>query len=206
MFEIEIEISSSGSSGRVRGGEKHEIYAAAFGDHLFYDLFSQGRGGPWPPRPPLDPLLISVKIYSHTQNLNRWYSTGCLQTINVNIATCSGGSKDQPPPQPPGPNSFNFMQFWGEFWQNRMLAPPGGLAPPPRGNPGSVTEVLEYSLYFNQQYSSNWNTADSSTDYILSQTRVITQLQSEAVRMHVPGGFHQRSFEVLVSRVVHIGS
>ena len=44
--------SSSGSSGRVRGAEKHEIYAAAFGGHLFYDLFSQGRGGPWPPRPP----------------------------------------------------------------------------------------------------------------------------------------------------------
>ena len=24
------------------GGEKYEIYAAAFGGHLFYDLFSQG--------------------------------------------------------------------------------------------------------------------------------------------------------------------
>ena len=45
-------LSSSGSSGRVRGAEKHEIYAAAFGGHLFYDPFSQGRGGPWPPRPP----------------------------------------------------------------------------------------------------------------------------------------------------------
>ena len=44
--------SSSGSSGRVRGAEKHEIYAAAFGGHLFYDLFLQGLGGPWPPRPP----------------------------------------------------------------------------------------------------------------------------------------------------------
>ena len=27
------------------GGEKHEIYSAAFGDNLFYDLFLQGRGG-----------------------------------------------------------------------------------------------------------------------------------------------------------------
>ena len=44
--------TSSGSSGRVRGGaEKHEIYAAAFGGHLFYDLFSQSWGA-WPPRPP----------------------------------------------------------------------------------------------------------------------------------------------------------
>ena len=52
-------LDSSGSSGRVRGGgEKHEIHAVAFGSHLFYDLFLQGRGEPWPPRPPLDPLLI----------------------------------------------------------------------------------------------------------------------------------------------------
>ena len=42
-------LGSSGSSGRVRGGEKHEIYAAAFGGHLFYDLFLQGRGAPRPP-------------------------------------------------------------------------------------------------------------------------------------------------------------
>ena len=33
------------------GAEKHEIYVAAFGGHLFYDLFSQGQG------PPPDPLL-----------------------------------------------------------------------------------------------------------------------------------------------------
>ena len=26
------------------GGKKHEIYVAAFGGHLFYDLFFQGRG------------------------------------------------------------------------------------------------------------------------------------------------------------------
>ena len=45
--------ASSGSSGRVRGGaEKHEIYVAAFGGHLFYDLFLQGQGGHGPPWPP----------------------------------------------------------------------------------------------------------------------------------------------------------
>ena len=32
------------------GGEKHEIYVAVFGHHLFYDLFLQVRG--WPSRPP----------------------------------------------------------------------------------------------------------------------------------------------------------
>ena len=34
------------------GGNKHEIYAAAYGSHLFYDLFSQSRGGAWSPWPP----------------------------------------------------------------------------------------------------------------------------------------------------------
>ena len=38
--------------GKGGGAEKHEIYAAAFGGHIFYDLFLQGQGGPWPPRPP----------------------------------------------------------------------------------------------------------------------------------------------------------
>ena len=57
-------VNSIGSSGRVGGGgKKHEIYVAAFGGHLFYDLFVQGLrgGGPWPPRhPPLDPLLVNA--------------------------------------------------------------------------------------------------------------------------------------------------
>ena len=35
-----------------RGAKKHEIYVAAFGGHLFYDLFVQGWGGAWPPRHP----------------------------------------------------------------------------------------------------------------------------------------------------------
>ena len=67
----------------------------------------------------------------------------------------SGGSKgegvrDAPPP-PGGPNSFNFMQFFGKIWQNRMLVPPGELAPPPRGNPGSATacsSILHRNHYF----------------------------------------------------------
>ena len=36
-------------------------------------------------------------------------------------------------------NFFIFMQFLGGNWSNRLLAPPLGLAPPPLGNPGSVT-------------------------------------------------------------------
>ena len=37
--------SSGGSSGQLRGGEQHEIYAAAFGGHLFMTYFHRAGGG-----------------------------------------------------------------------------------------------------------------------------------------------------------------
>ena len=97
-----MSIFSSGSSGRVRGGaEKHKIYAAAFGGHLFYDLFSQGQGGPSPP--PLDPLLIFSVSEAISWNLdyhvlsearhqcglvsNLFTRTNC-RTVNRNV--CDG--------------------------------------------------------------------------------------------------------------------
>ena len=52
---------SSGSSGRVsgEGAEKNQIYAAAFGGHLFYDKFLQSRGrGLWPTLPPGSPTDV----------------------------------------------------------------------------------------------------------------------------------------------------
>ena len=58
-------------------------------------------------------------------------------------------------PPPGGPNSFNFMQFLGNFDKIVCWRPPGELAPPPRGNPGSATvNVLKktggYVLNFNK--------------------------------------------------------
>ena len=47
----------------------------------------------------------------------------------------SGGSKGAPA----GSKFFQFQEVFGKIWQNCMFAPPGGLAPPPRGNPGSPT-------------------------------------------------------------------
>ena len=44
-------------------------------------------------------------------------------------------------PTPRGPNSFNFMQFLLKFGKIVCWHPTGELAPPPRGNPGSATEL-----------------------------------------------------------------
>ena len=63
------------------GAQKHEIYAAAFGGHLFYELFLQGRGrahGPLGP-PSLDPLLSMLNTHEDLYN--------CWQTIKLIVAT-----------------------------------------------------------------------------------------------------------------------
>ena len=46
------------------------------------------------------------------------------------------------PSRPPGPNSFNFMQFLGKFGKIVCWHPPGELAPPLPGNPGSATDLV----------------------------------------------------------------
>ena len=70
----------------------------------------------------------------------------CSYLLHSLWTISSGGSKGGARnAHPRGPNSFNFMQFFGKIWQNRMLAPPGGLVPPPRGNPGSAIDQLTCS-------------------------------------------------------------
>ena len=44
---------------------------------------------------------------------------------------------------PPRSRLFQFHAVFGKIWQNCILAPPGELAPPPWGNPGSTTGVKE---------------------------------------------------------------
>ena len=55
--------------------------------------------------------------------------------IVFTVADLGGASGAHPP------MAEKFSQFPAVFrkiWQNHMLAPPGGLAPPPTGNPGSA--------------------------------------------------------------------
>ena len=51
------------------------------------------------------------------------------------------GSENITLPDPQGTKFFQFHAFLGKIWQNRVLAPPGELAPLPWGNPGSATAV-----------------------------------------------------------------
>ena len=54
-FSLKI---SSGSSGRVRGGPRNmKSMRPPLAAIFFMTYFYRARGGPWPPRPPLDPLL-----------------------------------------------------------------------------------------------------------------------------------------------------
>ena len=57
--------------------------------------------------------------------------------------------------RPPGPKFFQFHAVFGKIWQNHMLAPPGELAPPPQGNPGSATghSLLLIIYVENQKWS-----------------------------------------------------
>ena len=48
------------------------------------------------------------------------------------------GGREGRVPSPPGSKFFQFHAVFGKIWQNRILAPPGELAPPPRENPGSA--------------------------------------------------------------------
>ena len=67
--------------------------------------------------------------------------------------------------------SFLFFQFhavFEKFWQNRMLAPPGQLAPPPRGNPGSATGHFENDnvrMYRNHLSIRTWIEKKSYPEY-----------------------------------------
>ena len=70
----------------------------------------------------------------------------------------SGGSKGALPPI----QILSICAVFGKIWQNHMLAPPPGwLAPPPLGNPGSATEslfesrIMNSHIFFTADFSSS---------------------------------------------------
>ena len=78
-------------------------------------------------------------IFPRTDNRHDWkhyLNTRLLNWKMIPVADLRGAQGTHPPG---GPNSFNFMQFLGNFGKIVCWRPPGELVPPPRGNPGSAT-------------------------------------------------------------------
>ena len=86
-------------------------------------------------------LTNATHIVQHTERTQRDDTYVRNRTEDTPSGGSKGGARDAPPG---GANSFNSMQFLGNFgkivcWRP---PPPGELAPPPRGNPGSATAHL----------------------------------------------------------------
>ena len=77
-----IQRPGGGEGGRC---EKHEIYVAAFGGHLFYDLFVQGWGGMAPSAPPW------IRYWTNSSNYMKvslfWKILECLFHVLVDLLT-----------------------------------------------------------------------------------------------------------------------
>ena len=68
----------------------------------------------------------------------------------LNRGGSKGGARDA---RARGPNSFNFMQFFGKFGKSYVGAP-RVLAPPHQGNPGSATDMTRLFLNFLERVGS----------------------------------------------------
>ena len=100
----------------------------------------------------------------------------------------SDGSRGGRPP-PTAQNFLNFMQFFGNFGKIICWSPlPGGLAPPPTGNPVSAPAIyLQCSLLFRSWDVSKYGIRCQLAKGIIFYLRFFTTLQfhSRAVRAAV---------------------
>ena len=77
-----------------------------------------------------------------TSYVHEWLYKGCGYCTDLSgPCTVVDLRRVQGMHAPGGPNSFNFMQFLGKFGKI-VCWPPRGLAPPPRGIPGSATAAV----------------------------------------------------------------
>ena len=66
-------------------------------------------------------------------------------------------------------NVLNFIQFFGKFWQNRMLAPQKMLAPTPTGNPGSAPGSYPFGHFLNSSTRSTVSLLKVHRDQIIAE-------------------------------------
>ena len=125
---------SSGSSSWVRGGEKHEIYAAAFGGHLFYDLLSQGGGGGgMAPSPPAGSATGGAPNFSISLGVSEIFD----ELLGWHIPWSSGGSRKVRATCAPTLSPVFLYSFRQKIMLNNRLAPPSRVDSPVRGRASS---------------------------------------------------------------------
>ena len=78
-----------------------------------------------------------------TFNCKRWIQGECQSLEDLR-----GLQGTHAPPPAWASKLFQFHAVCGKMWQNRVLVPPGGLAPPPQGNPGSTNADIALTPYF----------------------------------------------------------
>ena len=71
-------------------------------------------------------VTVCVCVLNHQNHHKLVHFREWTGTLKSGIKI-SGGSNGRMRDTPWGLNSFNFMQFFGEFWQNRTLAPPSPM-------------------------------------------------------------------------------
>ena len=95
-------------------------------------------------------IVCILQLGSHPVYCEKESSQQIALNHLINEYQISGGSKggrEGRAPLPGDPNSFNFKQFLGKFGKIIFWCPPGELAPPPWGNPGSTTaNYINYCL------------------------------------------------------------
>ena len=85
--------------------------------------------------------LVRTAVLPPHPVLQQWQQNNVTkqrEVIKQPVADLHSKILDAPPPG--GPNSFNFMQFLGNFGEIVCWRPPEELAPPPRGYPRSATD------------------------------------------------------------------
>ena len=86
MSQKSVLFHNSGGVGRVK---KHEIYAAAFGDHLFDDLVLQGQGShAFLDPPPPDPLLFPAGCSARSSIETGWQFPTIYVQVQVDNYVC----------------------------------------------------------------------------------------------------------------------
>ena len=103
-------------------------------------MYFNGTNMPLPMTLPLDARCV-YSLKPHQTNRRTSHFTIYIEN-NANTVADLRGAWGTPSP-PGGPNSFNFMQFLGNFDKIVYCAPSfiGEWAPPPRKNPGSATVI-----------------------------------------------------------------